>query len=273
MKNALSAALLLSCCYATSLWALPPQDEMRRLVLATEQAVKTQRWDDASRYLNHIQALKVEKKPDEYLFLRGQVMYHAGQLSEARDALDAYVVAAGQKGSHYTRALETITAIDESQRAHSSMSSKKPVATIKAAGDEQNLKQLEKLYLTNNPRDALIAHLNSILATHAWTGGQRIQRPNARQGVRYRVSAGQAGQLLIQETRFDEQGQAAVTLSMMPVYGVSPLVRDGCLVTRLECWVYDPRDDSPLFRMADNADAAAQAAQTLGELIRQMQHP
>lgn len=273
MKQALSAALLLLCSYSTFLWALPPQDEMRRLVLATQQAVQAQRWDDAARYLNHIEALKVDKKPAEYLFLRGEVMYHAGQLNEAKDALDAYVVAAGEKGDHYTKSLEMITAIDEAQRTDSATPAQKPVATIKPAGEEENLSQLEKLYLTSSPRDALIAHLNSILATHAWTGDQRIRKPNARQGIRYHISAGGSGRLLIQKTRYDEQGQAAVSLSTMQVYGVSPLVREDCLSTLPECWVYDPRDDSPLFRMAGDADAAGQAAQTLGELIRQMQHP
>ena len=255
--------------------ALPPEDEMRRLVLATEKAVAEQRWDDASRYLMHMQALKVEPST-EAEFLRGQVMYHAGQYDEARNALDAYVTDAGQEGSHYKDALQLITDIDEAQQKAAAtpaaqQPAQEPVASIKPARDNE-IQKLEKLYLKDNPRDALMAHANSLLALNAWHGDDRIIHADQKQGLQYHLSSGKPGELLVQKTRY-EDGQPKVTLSSLSVYGVNPLVKSDCLANQYSCWVYDPRDGSRWLHIGRDAEAADNLAHTLSELIRVMQKP
>ncbi len=248
---------------------LPPKDEMHRLMLATEKAVTQQRWDDAARYLTQLQSLKVEK-PEGYLFLRGEIMYHDRQYDEARAALNEYVVKAGEKADHYSKALELITAIDEAQRSQSAQPAKKSVATIEPAGGDE-VKRLEKLYLTDNPREALITYLNSQLDLHAWRGAGKVIHLDARRGVRYRLMIGGDGRLQVRTTRFRANGEPVVTMSSIDVFGINPMVTDECDDLQHSCWIHDPRDGSRWLRLGPDQKAADEIARALTNLIRVMQ--
>ena len=262
---------VVACGWLGSAWAqgLPVKDEMQRLMLATRKAVTQQRWDDASRYLTQLQNLKI-KKPVAYLFLRGEVMFHDGQYDEARAALNEYVVKAGEKAKHYDKALELITSVDEAQRKQASQPTEKTVATIKPAGNDE-IKRLEKLYLTDSPRKALLTYLNGQLDLHAWRGGGKVIRLQSRSGVRYRLSADDNGKLLVRTTRFKKGGQSIVTMSSMDVFGINPEVTDDCDTRLHSCWVHDPRDGSRWLRLGPDPDAAADIAGALTRLIQVMQ--
>ena len=60
------------------------------------------------------------------------------------------------------------------------------------------------------------------------------------------------------------------TLSLS-VFGVNPQLRWDCEPVVGACWVYDPRDGSRLFQLAENRDQARDIARTLGRLIRNLQ--
>lgn len=248
---------------------LPPKDEMHRLMLAAEQAVKASQWENASRFLTQLQSLKVDK-PVEYLFLRGQIMYHDQQYDEASSALRQYVLKAGDKGKHYDRALELITAIDEAQRKQAQSSPEKTVATIKPAGTDE-IKKLEKLYLTDNPQTALLTYINGQLSQYAWRGKGKIIRMDSHHGVRYSLSASGNGKLMVRTTTFNASGDAVVTFDSMDVFGINPMVKSGCESTGQTCWIYDPRDGSRWLRLGPDADAAADIAHAITNLLRVMQ--
>jgi len=266
-----AALALLACSWLGITWAqgLPPKDEMQRLMLATEKAVTQQRWDDAARYLTQLQSLKVDK-PVDYLFLRGEIMYHDKQYDEARSALNDYVVKAGEKASHYSKALELITAVDEAQREQSAQPARKSVATIKPAGSDE-IKRLEKLYLTDSPREALITYLNSQLDLHAWRGAGKVIHLDARRGVRYRLTVGKDGRLRVRTTRFKANGESVVTISSVDVFGINPMVTDECDDVQHSCWIHDPRDGSRWLRLGPDQGAADDIARALTNLIRVMQ--
>ncbi|MDX5299439.1 MAG: hypothetical protein LPK85_10885, partial [Gammaproteobacteria bacterium] len=94
--------------------ALPPEHEMRRLTQAADQAVAEGRWDMAADYLIRLDALNVEPEP-EYYYLRGMVMYHAGQVAEARAAFEAFVVRTEPSTPRYRDALNMITQVEALQ--------------------------------------------------------------------------------------------------------------------------------------------------------------
>src|SRR5690554_2041562 len=97
--------------------SLAPEHEIRRLMLATEEAVAAERWGEASEYLNRLQKMDSEK-PADYFFYRGRAMLQAGHLNEARAALEAYVGRAGVDGQHYQQSLKLITDIEKENRAN-----------------------------------------------------------------------------------------------------------------------------------------------------------
>lgn len=50
--------VLASTLVAGQAWALAPEHETRRLMLATEEAVTAERWGEAGEYLNRLQQLE-----------------------------------------------------------------------------------------------------------------------------------------------------------------------------------------------------------------------
>ncbi|WP_166264471.1 hypothetical protein [Marinobacter caseinilyticus] len=268
-------ALLLATTFAAgSASALAPEHETRRLMLATEQAVAAEKWGEAGEYLNRLQNLKSEK-PGEYLYYRGRVMLESDHLNEAQSALENYIQQTGEKGQHYNDALKLITDVEKKQRAASKRAEQtnreEPVAVIEPAGGEP-LARLQQLYLVNSPTEALTVHLNNLLELNGWREDQRIVRTGSAPDIRYRISV-ESGQVNIQESRKTDDGQVRLSNQSLPVYGVSPSVRWECVASDHSCWVYDPRDESRLFRLGNSQKKTAEAAETFGRLIKSLQSP
>nr|WP_297402063.1 hypothetical protein [uncultured Marinobacter sp.] len=255
--------------------ALAPEHETKRLMLATEEAVATERWGEAGEYLNRLQAIE-GKKPADYFFYRGRVMFQAAQLNEAQAALEAYVKQAGAEGAHYQEALGLITDVEKA-RAAKAAAPKTPngetakIAVIEPAGD-QSMASLRQLYLTDTDREALTIHLNSLLDVAGWREDRAVVQLNRPADVEYRVDTAESS-ISVQEIRRSSDGRVVRKTSQMPVFGINPLVEWGCESAASSCWVYDPRDGSRLFQLSYNRDQAQDIAQTLGRLIRNLQAP
>ncbi|MCK2149585.1 MULTISPECIES: hypothetical protein [Marinobacter] len=256
-------------------WALAPEHETRRLMLATEEAVTSERWGDAGEYLNRLQQLE-GTKPADYFFYRGRVMHQAGHLNEAQSALEAYVESAGTDGSHYQKALKLITEVEKVRKEQAAApqngngeSSK--VAVIEPAGVEETA-SLRELYLVNSDREALALHLNSLLEVAGWREDQTIVQLDESADVEYRVRA-ESSAINLQEIRRDAQGRMVRTTQTISVYGVNPQVEWGCEAAATTCWVYDPRDGSRLLQLSLDRDRTQEIARTFGKLIRNLQNP
>jgi len=272
-RLARSVVLIAALGVAGQVQALAPEHEMRRLMLATEEAVNAENWGEAGEYLNRLQQLEAEKPP-EYFFYRGQVMLQAGHLNEAQSALEAYVTQAGTEGSHYQQALKLITDVERTRKSGSAdqANGKQPpkVAVIEPAGN-QRIASLRKLYLTNNDRDALLMHLNSLLDVAGWRADQAVVRLDKPADIAYEVSATDSV-ISFQEIRRDG-GSLVRKTQTMEVYGVNPMIEWGCEAAVASCWIYDPRDGSRLMQLGFNRERAGEIAQTLGQLVRNLQAP
>ncbi|MDY6814593.1 MAG: hypothetical protein SV598_01725 [Pseudomonadota bacterium] len=271
-RLARSVALVAVLSAAGQAQALAPEHEMRRLMLATEEAVNAGSWGEAGEYLNRLQQMEA-KKPADYFFYRGQVMLQAGHLNEAQSALEAYVTRAGTEGSHYQQALKLITDVERTRQSGSADQANgkqsPKVALIEPAGN-QRISSLRKLYLTNDDRDALLMHLNSLLDVAGWRADQAIARLDKPADVAYEVSATDSA-ISFQEIRREAGGRLVRKTRTMEVYGVNPMIEWGCEAAVSSCWIYDPRDGSRLMQLGYDRDRAGEIARTLGQLVRHLQ--
>ena len=274
--NAFIGCLLAATLLFNQASALEPKHEMRRLMLATEEAVKNEKWTEASEYLNRLQQMQ-QQKPADYLYYRGRVMLESGQLNEAQSALEEYVGSAGAEGQHYTDALTLITQVERARKNERSISEKvanadaEPVAVIEPAGDA-TVDELRQLYLADSDSEALLIHLNSILDRAGWRKDSRVVRLDQPADVSYRVTR-LNDSINIQEARRESSGRVIRTTESLVVFGVNPQIEWSCEPTTATCWVYDPRDGSRLMKLRSSRADVAEVANTLGRLIKHMQAP
>lgn len=265
-----AAGLMLGLCLSYSLNAadLPPEHEVRRLIIAADSAIGEERWNDASRHLTRLQNLQAEK-PADYQFLRGRVMLQADQLNEAQSALEAYVTQAGTEGKYYDQSLQLITRIEDQRQVSPEKTGNKPVAVIEPA-ERIDTEALKSLYLETSDRGALIAHLNSLLSLNAWQPGPVI-RSNPSEGVTYQVTIGTDASLQIKEAVREGEGGPTLRTQSLSVFGVNPVVSHACFEADNTCWLYDPRNRSRWLRLANRPEGSAETARVLSELIRNLQ--
>ncbi|MBJ6138471.1 hypothetical protein [Marinobacter litoralis] len=270
------AGLVLSCSLVGvgHAQSLEPEHEIRRLMLATEEAVSAERWSEAGEYLNRLQVMKGEK-PAEYLYYRGRAMLQAKHFNEARSALEGYVSRVGADGKHYQQSLKLITDIEKQSKANAralvegNVVVKEPVAVIEPAGEE-GLASLRKLYLAKTDREALTIHLNALLDANGWRKDKTVVRLDRPADIQYRVTINDS-ELTVQQVRREIDGTLVRKTSPLPVYGVNPQPRWDCEAVVGACWIYDPRDGSRLFQLAHNPAKVSEIARTLGRLIRNLQ--
>ena len=248
-------------------------DDSPRTV-ASGDGIGCKKWGEAGEYLNQLQQLKGEK-PVDYYFYRGRVMLQASHLNEAQSALETYVTQAGAEGAHYQESLKLITAIEKQRKqvsvAPQNVAEREPVAVIEPAG-KGGIESLRRLYLADSDREALVLHLNSLLELSGWRRDQTVVRLDRPADVEYRIST-VGNEIQVQEMRRAEDGKILRTTRQIPVFGVNPMVEWGCEAAAESCWVYDPRDGSRLMQLAVNQERAGEIAQTLGQLIRNLQAP
>lgn len=247
---------------------LPPEHEVRRLIIAVDGAIEDERWPDASRYLNRLQSLEADK-PDDYQFFRGRVMLQGGQLNEAQSALETYVTRAGAEGQYYDKALQLITGIEEERRLKPEPVSTDAIATLEPA-ERMDVEALKSLYLKDSDQAALAAHVNSLLSHAEWQPGSII-RQEPEESIRYQVDVAEDRALLIQEaSRIANEGPTLRTRKVS-VFGVNPSVSHACIDAENSCWLYDPRNQSRWLRLNNRPELAADTAKALSELIRTLQ--
>ena len=274
--NVMGGCLLSAALFVGTASALEPEHEVRRLMLATEAAVGSENWGDASEYLTRLQQMDAEK-PADYLYFRGRVMLESGLYNEARSALEGYVSSAGAEGEHYNAALEMITRVEKDRKTRSSGANPggardpSPIAVIEPAG-ETSLDELRALYLAESNTEALLIHLNALLGNAGWRPDERVKRLDRPAHVTYQVRR-MNDALNIQEARRGTDGRVTRTTESLNVFGVNPSINWDCEPSAAACWVYDPRDGSRLMQLAEKHGEASQIARALGQLIRVMQNP
>jgi len=275
-RSSVCGLVLASLLMAGQVNALESEHEIRRLMLATEEAVAAESWGEAGEYLNRLQQLEGDK-PADYFYFRGRVMLESSHFNEAQAALEKYVSLAGSEGDHYTDALKMITSVEKARKQEGANTAKngavdpEPVAIIEPAG-QQSLEKLRKLYLADSNADALVMHANTLLDVAGWREDQRIVRLDRPADVSYQIER-RNDIISVQESRRESGGRVVKTTETMGVFGVNPQIEWNCESSTATCWIYDPRDGSRLMRLSQDRERAEEIARTLGRLIRTMQSP
>ncbi|MEO9331597.1 hypothetical protein [Ectopseudomonas guguanensis] len=142
---------------------------------------------------------------------------------------------------------------------------------LQGAEQAAYLDGLKRLYLTDNERQALLAHSNALLETYALRAGYQVGQAQ-RQDLLYRFAVGNAGELILREESRGQQGTAiAVRNQRVPVFGIDPFIRYECPTGGIRCVLFNPADGSPLLSIVRDHQGAGELAKALSFLIRNVQ--
>ncbi|MDX1296999.1 MAG: hypothetical protein R3260_01990 [Pseudomonas sp.] len=149
--------------------------------------------------------------------------------------------------------------------------SAEPGAGLSSAEQGNYLLELKRLYLTQNERQALLAHCNDLLKTYALRAAYQVGQAQ-REDLLYQLRLGESGELLLREEIRGQQGtDLAVRNQRVSVFGVDPFVRYECPSSGISCVLHNPNDGSPLLSIVRDHQGAAELAKALSFLIRNLQ--
>lgn len=250
---------------------LAPEFEMERLLLQVQEQVTQGNFEAMRASLLEMDALGAELPPD-YHYFNALLAKEERRLIEARDSLVRYVNQAGRDAPHYQQALASIAAlgkeIELQQKPAPAAQSALP--EIESADRTTYETRLRELYLVDSTQVALVEHINALLATHVYVDA-RVHRLNQREGIQYQVSVSD-GQILLQETRYDEAGKAAYSISKTTVFGVNPYLPSGCDAAHYLCWIVHPVNTADRWLVIESDEAALEELhKALAFLIRHLQ--
>ncbi len=249
---------------------LPVEHEAIRLMLAIESSALKGDWNNAHEQLKGLEALEI-KRPEDFFYFNGLVNFQLSHFLVAEKNLEHYVVLVSNKGKYYIEALKLMTLLDDQRSIQVSELSPDIEKSSVITGDQRDsyIKSLQTLYLTNDPVNALVMQINSLLSVHAYTGS-RVKKTNARSGLVYSISVVE-GQLSLQEKKY-EDGFPSLTTSKIDVHGLDPFLRYECSKREFSCSIFHPANTYLMWIMIEHDDLVVrELVEALTKLIQYLQ--
>lgn len=265
-------AVLVALLFPLPIMALPAEIEVDRLVLAAQEKLAAGDHAGALVFLERVPPLKVTP-PATYHFLSGKSLFLSGRPAEARTALETYVEKAGRQAPAYDEALGLLTRIEEETAHAKAVSASVPAVPSLEADDRDGSAydaRIRSLYLGMDLRQALVAHINTLLQDHARVPG-RIKADAAAAPVRYRVSLQGKGDMTVQIVSQSGGGVSAIRPVVVNAFGISPFIEHRCSKPTDSCFILNPLDGSDWMQLAHEPAAAADVAMALQRLVRSLQ--
>ena len=234
-----TAILLFILSFSVNATRLPPEHEVARLMLSIESSVENANWAKAKVLLTALDELEVVH-PVESLYYSGLVHFNFEQYFVAQEFLEHYVVKAGMSGEYYSAALRLITLteeLDQTTKQQKSLSEESSPTQIQIFKSEEQtyIQSLLRLFLTEDPVEALALQINSLLTSHPFTGS-RIKKRMHKEGVQYRLTVKDRTVQLQIKTYL--HGLPTLSTNNVDILGLDPFIRYACSSQEFACWVY-----------------------------------
>ncbi|MGC1508060.1 hypothetical protein [Ketobacter sp.] len=261
-------------------FALPPEIETDRLVLAAEEKLSEQNFDAARDYLQRVSALKTTPAAKFY-YLSGLVSLHYGELDSANQQLSQYVEKAGREAPYYEQALNSITAIEEQKNSRqAASSSREQMRQLQSGGDiaiEDSAgkaydQKIQSLYLASDLSDALVLHINSLLSSYVYLDG-KVKNLKTSDREEYSLAIKQPAQILVTKKSVKPAlgGQSEISVTSQDAFGINPFISFRCSSAVDQCEIKHPVSGDAWMVIANDETAAEDIAKALTRLIKSLQ--
>lgn len=269
---------------APGAWALPPEIEADRLVLAGKSKIAEKDFAAARGYLDRVEPLGI-KPSNEFHWLLGQVLFHEGQYKEAKERIEQYVEGGDKAAEYYEPALLMLTEIEtqledkkaqivtkEKTREFAKQWEEKVSLPEAKPGDAYDAK-VNALYLGENLTSSLVSHINGLLRSYVFIEG-KVKNTSTADHLRYSVSVSSSGDIIL--TKKDvkigkKKAASSINVSRLNAFGVNPAVTYRCSKATDSCTVLNPVDGAGWVRVAKDDAGAKEIAKAFGRLIKSIQ--
>lgn len=273
--RAASVAVCLAVASQTAM-ALPEEIEMDRYLLAAGSYLEENRLDQVAMYLEKIEALSKEP-PALYHYYKARILRGKGDKNQERLALEDYVASAGKEGKYYTESLVRITALEEGLQKPKSDQAKANDTSLLAAfskdREEASAKyaqKLKSLYLKNSFNEALVEHINILLATNGFTG-KRLQSGGDKPILAYSVSIADGSSSILVVEKDRRVTPERLTTNKTNVFGQNPFIKHSCDYMKASCTVKKPDMYTNWFTVNYDESAAEELSMALSYLLQNLQ--
>ena len=269
---------------SSTVWALAPDIEADRLVLAGKSKIAAKDFAAARAYLDRVEPLGI-KPSNEFHWLLGQVLFHEGQYGDAKTRIEQYVENGDKTSEYYESALLMLTDIEtqladnkalvatkEKTREFAKQWEEKVSLSESKPGDAFDAK-VNALYLGKNLTASLVSHINDLLRSFVFIEG-KVKNTNIADHVQYSVSVSSSGDILT--TKKDvkvgkNKAASSINVSRLNAFGVNPTVTYRCSKATDSCAVLNPVDGVSWIQVAKDDTAAKEIAKAFGRLIKSIQ--
>lgn len=253
--------------------ALSPKYEADRLLLAMEQAVEQQNYQQADHYWQQARELGVEL-PAASLYFAGLTQHALGDAVNARKALSQYVESSGRDGEYYLKALQLITELQEQDNDGQKSDSKSANLQWQIPTTDNKhdyLATLQNRYATQSPLDALIMHTNSLLAFYAYHHPGLLASSHLQAPAHYRMTASPDRGLLKVSNVLPNPDGTLQPVEEIRVYGISPYLKYRCQTRHSRCIFLHPVTQKNWLSVSDEPEGVQQLGEVMSYLIKFLQ--
>lgn len=253
--------------------ALSPEYEADRLLLAMEQAVEQQDYQQADHYWQQARKLDVELPAVTHYFA-GLTRHALGDTINARKALNQYVESSGREGEYYLEALQLITELQQRNSDDQKNNSKNADIQWQIPTADNNhdyLATLQNRYATQSPLDALIMHTNSLLAFYAYHHPGLLASSHLQAPAHYRITANPERGLLKVSNLLPNANGTLQPVEEIRVYGISPYLKYRCQTRHSRCIFLHPATQKSWLSVSDEPEGVQQLGEVISHLIKFLQ--
>ena len=264
--------------------ALPVDIELHRYMLATQKHLEKKDYAAAKTYLTKMKALQSAKTslmPSEYFYYYAFILQNDKQYTDALEHYEKYIAKTGKNGEFYQQTLQAMTDIEESQYREKENKQKVTEQKVKRSDaigqlSQANLSQnndydtkIKNLYLSESIANALILHINSLLATYPYSG-QRIQTTTHSNAIIYTVKINDSNDIVTQ--KLDNASKHPIlSTTKFSIYGANPFISHLCDAHSARCEIRTPDGRSLWVELAYELEAAEEITYAFSRLIKALQ--
>lgn len=143
--------------------------------------------------------------------------------------------------------------------------------SAKEKSGSEYVQYLQMLYMNENPSEALVIHINSLLDFYAYADSRVKASNRMKNAMRHNLRINQRGEIITTTIPVPAKKEKPVYEDRFPVYGINPYVNTYCSQQTSSCWIKHPITSENWIQIVQNQEGLKELTKAMTQLIKVMQ--